>query len=189
MQAETFLFRHEIVAVVIESILWLSTKSIEFQVKTKRKGSLTSFHHHGMHLFFLSPLVPMINTNRCACSTSLSCTARSFSTGHFLPLFFLLFMDIIDSNICHAMFDFFIILPVCNKVSMLRATWYEGTAQLLSLIELKSHLFELYFLAGPLNRWRRGGNRSTRRKPLRASENATYYSPKIQAPSETRTRQ
>ena len=27
---------------------------------------------------------------------------------------------------------------------MLRATWYEGTAQLLSLTELKSHLFELY---------------------------------------------
>ena len=29
---------------------------------------------------------------------------------------------------------------------MLRATWYEGTAQLLSLTELKSHLFELYFI-------------------------------------------
>ena len=29
---------------------------------------------------------------------------------------------------------------------MLRATWYEGTAQLLSLTELKSHLFELYFV-------------------------------------------
>ena len=28
---------------------------------------------------------------------------------------------------------------------VLRATWYEGTAQLLSLSELKSHLFELYF--------------------------------------------
>ena len=27
---------------------------------------------------------------------------------------------------------------------MLRATWYEGTTQLLSLTELKSHLFELY---------------------------------------------
>ena len=40
---------------------------------------------------------------------------------------------------------------------MLRATWYEGTAQLLSLTELKSHLFELYFigfilLAESLNR-------------------------------------
>ena len=30
---------------------------------------------------------------------------------------------------------------------MLRATWYEGTAQLLSLTELKLHLFELYFIA------------------------------------------
>ena len=29
---------------------------------------------------------------------------------------------------------------------VLRATWYEGTAQLLSLIEFKSHLFELYFV-------------------------------------------
>ena len=30
---------------------------------------------------------------------------------------------------------------------VLRATWYEGTAQLLSLTELKSHLFELYFVS------------------------------------------
>ena len=29
---------------------------------------------------------------------------------------------------------------------VLCATWYEGTAQLLSLTELKSHLFELYFV-------------------------------------------
>ena len=29
---------------------------------------------------------------------------------------------------------------------MVRATWYEGTAQLLSLTELKSHLFELCFI-------------------------------------------
>ena len=29
---------------------------------------------------------------------------------------------------------------------MLRASWYEGTAQLLSLTELKSHLIELYFI-------------------------------------------
>ena len=29
---------------------------------------------------------------------------------------------------------------------MLRAIWYEGTAQLLSLTEFKSHLFELYFV-------------------------------------------
>ena len=33
----------------------------------------------------------------------------------------------------------------CASV-MLRATWYEGTAQLFSLTELKSHLFELYFI-------------------------------------------
>ena len=30
------------------------------------------------------------------------------------------------------------------------ATWYEGTAQLLSLTEFKSHLFELCLLAEPL---------------------------------------
>ena len=29
---------------------------------------------------------------------------------------------------------------------VLRATWYDGTAQLISLTELKSHLFELYFI-------------------------------------------
>ena len=29
---------------------------------------------------------------------------------------------------------------------MLRATWYEGTAQLLSLTELKSHFLEFYFI-------------------------------------------
>ena len=32
-------------------------------------------------------------------------------------------------------------LITCNMV-----TWYEGTAQLLSLTKLKSHLFELYFI-------------------------------------------
>ena len=69
---------------------------------------------------------------------------------------------------------------------VLRATWYEGTAQLLSLTEYKSHLFELYFIGWDINRWRRGvpGGNPWRR----ASENATYYSPNIQAPSETRTR-
>ena len=35
---------------------------------------------------------------------------------------------------------------------MLRATWYEGTAQLLSLTELKSHLLSFILLAEPLNR-------------------------------------
>ena len=40
----------------------------------------------------------------------------------------------------------------CNTLNayhvqhVLRATWYEGTAQLLSLTVLKSHLFELYFI-------------------------------------------
>ena len=29
---------------------------------------------------------------------------------------------------------------------VLRATWYKGTAQLLSLTELKSHIFELHFI-------------------------------------------
>ena len=29
---------------------------------------------------------------------------------------------------------------------VISATWYEGTAQLLSLTEFKSHLFELYFI-------------------------------------------
>ena len=52
---------------------------------------------------------------------------------------------------------------------MLRATWYEGTGHLLSLTEFKSHLFEHYFIGWSINRWRRGGNRSTRRKPLATS--------------------
>ena len=29
---------------------------------------------------------------------------------------------------------------------VIHATWYEGTAQLLSLTQLKSHLFEVYFI-------------------------------------------
>ena len=49
---------------------------------------------------------------------------------------------------------------------VLRAKLYEGTAQLLSLTELKSHLSELYFTGWTINWQRRGGNRSTRRKPL-----------------------
>ena len=43
---------------------------------------------------------------------------------------------------------------MCNTLSayhvqhvILCATWYEGTAQLLSLTELKPHLFEHYFIA------------------------------------------
>ena len=37
-------------------------------------------------------------------------------------------------------------LALSRASVMLRAFWYEGTAQLLSLTELKSHLFELYFI-------------------------------------------
>ena len=51
---------------------------------------------------------------------------------------------------------------------VLRATWYEGTAQLFKF-EFKSHLFELYFIGWTINRWRRGGSRSTRSSPLATS--------------------
>ena len=46
---------------------------------------------------------------------------------------------------------------MCNTLSayhvqhVIRATWYEGTAHLLSLAELKLHLFELYLLPEPLS--------------------------------------
>ena len=57
--------------------------------------------------------------------------------------------------------------PGCNRVQitcktlsafhvqcvMFRATWYQGTAQLLSLTELKSHLFSFILLAETINRW------------------------------------
>ena len=43
------------------------------------------------------------------------------------------------SSTCHVQHD------------VLRATWYEGTAQLLSLTELKSHLLELYFIDWTIN--------------------------------------
>ena len=39
---------------------------------------------------------------------------------------------------------------------MLRATWYEGTAQLLSLTVLKSHLFELYFIGWTIKPMKEG---------------------------------
>ena len=52
---------------------------------------------------------------------------------------------------------------------VLRATQYERTAQLLNLTEFKSLLFELYFIGWTINRWRRGGNWSTRRKLLATS--------------------
>ena len=83
----------------------------------------------------------------------------------------------------------------CNTLSpyhvqhvMLYATWFEGTTQLLNLTELKSHLFELDFVGWTINQWRRGGNWSTRRKPLATSFRKCHIlSPKIQAPRETLT--
>ena len=39
----------------------------------------------------------------------------------------------------------------------------------IKLTELKSHLFELYFIGWTTNQWRRGGNWSTQRKPLATS--------------------
>ena len=39
---------------------------------------------------------------------------------------------------------------------MLRATWYEGTAQLLSLTELKLHLFEFYFIGWTIKPMKEG---------------------------------
>ena len=68
---------------------------------------------------------------------------------------------------------------------VLRATQYEGSAQLLSLTEFKSHLFSFILLAEPFSRRRRGGNRSTRRQPLATSFRQCHIlkSTKIQAPS------
>ena len=37
-----------------------------------------------------------------------------------------------------------------------RNTWYEGTAQLLSLTEFKSHLFELYFIGWTIEPMKEG---------------------------------
>ena len=42
---------------------------------------------------------------------------------------------------------------------VLHATWYEGTAQLLSLTELKSHLFELYFIGWTIKPMKEGRKR------------------------------
>ena len=49
-------------------------------------------------------------------------------------------------------------------MNMSLATWYEGTAQLSSLTELKPHIFLASFHW--LKSLRRGGNRSTWRKPM-----------------------
>ena len=49
------------------------------------------------------------------------------------------------------------------------ATWYEGAAQLLSLTELNPISFSFILLVETISRRRRGGNQSTRRKPLMTS--------------------
>ena len=43
-----------------------------------------------------------------------------------------------------------------ERLSCASATWYEGTAQLLSLTELKSHLFELYFIGWTIKPMKEG---------------------------------
>ena len=52
---------------------------------------------------------------------------------------------------------------------VLRVTWYEGIAQLLSITMYISHLFELYSISWTINQWRSGGKRSTWRKALATS--------------------
>ena len=71
---------------------------------------------------------------------------------------------------------------------VLCATWYEGTAQLLSLTGFNRVSLSFILLAEPFTD--DGGEETgvPGEKPWRrASENATYKSSKIQAPSETRT--
>ena len=71
---------------------------------------------------------------------------------------------------------------------MLCATWYEGIVQLLILTEFKFIYFRFIVLTEPLTN--EGGEETGMpgEKPQwQASENATYYRPKIQAPNETRT--
>ena len=61
--------------------------------------------------------------------------------------------------------------------SMPYTTWSKGTSQLISLTELKLHLFQLVSLAETFNRCRRGGvgeNLSARRKPPMISRNNVY---------------
>ena len=78
---------------------------------------------------------------------------------------------------------------MCNTLStyhkqhdVLCATWYKGTAQLLSLTECKSHLFELYFIGWTIDWWRRRENRSNFRKPLAISFRKCHI-PKPKDPS------
>ena len=69
---------------------------------------------------------------------------------------------------------------------MLRATWYEGTAQLLCLTELKSNLFDLYFIGLTIKAMKEG------RKPeypeKTPGDELQKMPHKIQASSETGTR-
>ena len=61
---------------------------------------------------------------------------------------------------------------------VLRATWYEGTAQLLSLTEVKSHLLELYLTGWTIKPIKDEGREKAgvpgENPWRRASENATY---------------
>ena len=78
--------------------------------------------------------------------------------------------------------------------AVLRATWYKGTAQLLSLTEFNCIYFSFILLAEPLTDegggWGGGGrNRSTRRKPLATSFRKCHIlQPEDSSPSESRTR-
>ena len=67
------------------------------------------------------------------------------------------------------------------------ATWYEGTAQLFSLIELKSIYFGFILLAETITRRRRGENGRIRRKALTNFRKCHKLKKNIRAPTKTRT--
>ena len=77
-------------------------------------------------------------------------------------------------------------LITCN---MSCAAWYEGTAQLLSLTELKSHLFQLFYWMKTLTD--EGGEEirvpGGKKKRTTSFRKCYILSPKIQAPTVTRT--
>ena len=77
-------------------------------------------------------------------------------------------------------------LNTCNTP---HAMWQEGPVQLLSLTELISHLSHLYFIGWNHEPMKEGRKLKCQgKKPWwPASANATSYSPKIQAPTKTRT--
>ena len=68
---------------------------------------------------------------------------------------------------------------MCN---MLCATWYEGTAQLLSLTELKSHFFQLHFIGWTTNKEEGEETRVSRENPDDERQKMPHT---IQAPTET----